>query len=235
MAITLFTPTTFTFGVAPTPTTDIPHNSDASANAIKVTIHGSGLSAIISVTWDLPGANQAFTLIGSRLDNADGRTLAEYFLISPGSSGTKNVRIVMTTADAFDVTIQSMSGVDTGAPTSGFQSFATGGPGDTSPTNLPAVASATGDVVVASCTFANTTAITVGSGQTEDANYNDGLLGAGRAGVSHKDGAASVTMEWTFTGTQDYCILGYSIKAAAGGGGPTSRPLVTFLGATFSQ
>lgn len=223
MAITLFTPTQYTASGS-SATHDISHNSDVTATFIRVTVAGiPTLPVINSVVWDPAGANQAFTLIGSRLDNADGRSLAEYGLASPSSSGTKLARITFATSIAEVVAgAQSASGVDTATPTSGFQSFPTTGAGDTSPTNLPAVSSATGDVVVDACCFAFGQTITPDGTQTVDLNFNDTNFGAGRLGTSHKDGAASVTMQWTFTGTQDYCTLGYSLKAAAGGGGGTA-------------
>lgn len=187
----------------------------ASANFCRVSVTGYNGTTISSVTYN----GVALSLIGSELTNADGRLLSEFGLVSP-ATGTNNLVVTFSASvSGALIAISGYTGVDTTSPTSGFQSFTTSGAGDTSPTNLPAVTSATDDLVVGTVVTSFDDTMTADGAQTEEANFNDELFGSGRMATSHKAGASSVSLSWTFTGTLDYCVLGYSIKAAAGGGG----------------
>jgi hypothetical protein len=194
---------------------------DAAANFVRVSVGWvEGGITISGVTWN----GDACTQVGSTLQNADGRNLAEFYRVSP-TTGTHNLVVTMSGAvSGLNIAVQGYSGVDTGTPTSGVQTFTTTGAGDTaSPTNLPAIASAVDDLVVASFSSDDTSGLTADVSQTVESAITDATFGQGSLDTSNKAGAASVTMACTFTGTRDYCALGYNLEAAAAGGRTTKN------------
>jgi hypothetical protein len=217
-----------------TTTHDLSYALDAGATFIRVSISATAMPAISSVTWDQGGTNQAMARpsgMSAVLENGDGTLLDEYVLVSP-AVGTKTLRVVFASAvSGAVIAISGYSGVDTSTPVSGFQSFVSPGPGDTaSPTNLPAISSATDNLVVETIgmRFNDVENYTVDGSQTVEISEADDLFGGGALKASNKAGAASVTMQYTFTGTRHYCMLGYSINASAGGGGGGTSSKISY-------
>jgi hypothetical protein len=197
------------------------YDLNGAANFLDTFIGGyiDGVS-ITGVTWN----SVALTRIGTEVENADGRKLSAFrwdFTNGAIPTGTRNLVVSLSTSAAAGVLIEvnGWSGVDSTTPVDGVQSFATAGPGDTaSPTNIPAVTSATGDMVRGAVETAfGTTLTSDGSPQVEDANFNDALFGSGRLATAHEPGDTSVTLLWTFTPTINYSSMAYNIKAGVAG------------------
>jgi hypothetical protein len=197
------------------------YDLNPSANFLDCAVGGyiDGI-AIVGVTWN----GTALTRIGTEVENADGRKLSAFrwdFANGAIATGTHNLVVTLQTSAAAGVLIEvnGWSGVDTTTPVNGVQTFATGGPGDTSsPTDIPSVTSATGDMVRGAVEAAFTTTFTGdGSPQVEDANFNDELFGSGRLATAHEPGSASVTLQWSFTPTINYSALAYNIVAGTSG------------------
>ena len=186
---------------------------NGAANLCTVSISAYNGASITSVT--IGGA--AASLIGSEVANSNGRLVSAYQRASP-ATGSQNTVVTFTAGVAGAIIIQQCwSGW---ASTSGFQSFATGVMDDAaSPTDLPTVTCQTDGMVVDAIQFTPTQTITVGAGQTQDANLNETLFGPSRAASSHEAGAASVTMNWTFATMLDYATLGFCLVPSGGGGG----------------
>lgn len=197
----------------------------ADCNYMRISISGTSMPDVSSVTHDNGGTNQTCTRpsgMSAVLENGDGHRLDAYQRVSPTTGSSKTLRVVFASSMSGAVIgVTYYKGVDTGTPIAGFQSFTTPGPGDTaSPTNLPAISSASGDLVVESLAmrFNVISAFSRDGSQTEEINEFDDLFGGGGLKTSNKAGASSVTMQYTWAaGTEHYCMLGYNIKAAAGG------------------
>lgn len=203
-------------------THDLSFAMPGDADFCRITVSFTNIGVTVSsVTWDQGGANQACSRpsgMSAVLENGDGHRCDEYVLIAP-TVGTHTLRVVFSgSVDGPVIGITAYKGVDSGTPVSGFQSFVSPGPGDTaSPTNLPTITSATDDLVVESlgCRFGDLSGFTIDGSQTVEADAAETTLGGGALKSSHKAGAATVTMQYTFTGTKHYTMLGYNIKAAA--------------------
>ena len=136
-------------------THDLSYAMPADADFCRVSVSFTDVTATVSsVTWDQGGTNQAMARpsgMSTFLENGDGHRTDEYVLVAP-TTGTHTLRVVLSAAFSGPVIgITAYKGVDQGTPVSGFQSVVSPGPGDTSsPTDLPAVASTTGDMVVES-------------------------------------------------------------------------------------
>lgn len=203
-------------------THDLSYAMPADADFCRVSVSFTSITVSVnSVTWDQGGTNQAMSRpsgMSAVLENSDGHRLDEYVLVAP-VTGTKTLRVVLSgTHDGTVIGITAYKGVDQSTPVSGFQSFTTPGPGDTaSPTDLSAVSSDTGNLVVESLgiRFGDLAGFTVDGSQTVEVSEADDLFGGGALKSSNKAGASSVTMQYTFSGTKHYCMLGYNIKAAA--------------------
>lgn len=197
------------------------YSLNGSANFLTVDITSSPGDArtVSGVTW----GGVALIEVGTVVENADGRRLSSWrwdFANGTITTGSQNVVVTFNAATAgATFSVDGWSGVDSTTPVSDIQTFATGGPGDTaSPTDIPAVTSESGDLVRAAiATDFGTTITTDGAPQVEDSNHADTLFGAGKIATAHEDGAASVTLLWTFTGTINYSAKAYNMNAAASG------------------
>ena len=130
-----------------------------------------------------------------------------YKLVNP-PSGTGDV---VVTLDAnpdkgIIVGVTTYTGVDQTVPLGSFS-----GAEDNSITPSLTVSSAAGELVHDVISFRNVT-LTVGTGQTQLWNVSPGSEANG--GGSTEPGAASVTMSWTPSGSQDWAMAGISIKRA---------------------
>lgn len=186
---------------------------DAAAEVCVVMVSAYGGAMVSSVT--VGGA--AASIIGSEVTNSNGRVVSAYQRVAP-ATGSQNTVITFSASVAGAIIVQTCW--DDYSSTSGFQSFATGVMDDAaSPTDLPAVSCQANGMVIDMIHYTQTQTIASGMGQTQDANLDETLFGPNRAAQSHKDGAASVTMSWTFPTMLDYATLGFCLNPGGGGGG----------------
>lgn len=194
-------------------------NGSANFLTVDVTSDPADARTVTGVTW----GGVALIEVGTVVENNDGRRLQSFrwdFANGSITTGSQNVVVTFNAATAgATFAVDGWSGVDSTTPVSDIQTIATGVGGDAaSPTNIPAVASESGDLVRAAIATAfNTTVTSDGAPQVEDANISDTLFGAGKIATAHEDGAASVTLLWTFTGTINYSAKAYNMNAAASG------------------
>jgi len=176
---------------------------------------------LTSVTWDPAGANEALSEV--RRDENDTETVwtAIWQLQSPTAGDNKILRFVFPDSDPTDdggiCAAISLEGVEQATAMS---DGATGG-FDLGTTLSISVVSESGDLVidVAADVIDD---LTIGAGQTE--NFTDFLQNSVRGGSSREAGAGSVTMSWTIGTTQEWCMSGVNINAAAAAAGqPTMR------------
>lgn len=170
---------------------------------------GNGITPT-SVTY----AGTAMTAATVVDDSANGVKLRIYTLIAP-TSGTNNVVVTWGISSRGAATAISFSDVDQATP---IGTPTTESAGDSSIT----VSSATNNLVVDFIAYpgGDSVTATVGSGQTERANFI-GSPGAGgnsvRAAASTEPGASTVTMSWTRSSGAGSAYYGVSVQAAASG------------------
>lgn len=160
---------------------------------------------IVSVTYN----GVALTSQGSQGGSNDKVFIYTRADGSGADGSAHNVVITYTdTADQSHAVATSFSGAHASAPFADFNS-ATG----TSTTASVAIANnVAGDLAVDVVGCGE--AITVGAGQTQDANLNSG---GHRGGFSQEAGSGSVTMSWTLDVSGTWYIAGIRVVQAAGG------------------
>ena len=162
-----------------------------------VGVGGTNRLLVVSIATDTTPVSgvtyggQALTLIGGQIDPDDASRVGLWYLVAP-PTGTNN--IVATFAEGTDAIGGSTSwtGVNQTTPL-GTAVFASGEGGTAAVT----VASAAGEVVVDALATIDIETRTVGSGQTERWNLDEGDLGGAGSSVS---GAAAVNMSWAANG-----------------------------------
>lgn len=133
--------------------------------------------------------------------------------LGTSSSGTKVVEItVSATSINIYASASTWNGVD---QTTGWHNYNSGG-NTTGGTGSVVITSVSGEVVVDGISTRSTNSMTPDASQTTLWNNTTGLM----TGSSYKAGAASVTMQWTWTDSGDaWAIGGVSLIASSGGGG----------------
>ncbi len=159
---------------------NIPAGND---RLLVVTTGGNGNTVDASATFAGNPLTQGPEIAGSGTNRAE----ILYIPLGSGPATTGDVVLTYTSTFFFHVTATVFEGVDQTTPVSG---------GVTGSSASLSVSSATGDYVIDSIVGSGT-AITVGSGQTEQYAFDDIAFGAADVGASTEAGAASVTMDWT--------------------------------------
>ncbi len=187
---------------------------------VQLSFSNQALSAL-TVKWDVAGANQSLTLIGTV--NVSGARSELWGLINP-ASGNKIVTVNWTGSSDVCCNATAWTGVD---QTGGATSF----PNFTSATNTTGNPSLTITSAVGNATMAVATNLSSISAPTQTQTFLDttpsNISGAG----SRAAGAATVTHGWT-SGGGAWSEAGCDIAAAGGGGGatPIYAPTMTLLG-----
>lgn len=174
----------------------------AGANRVGIVHIGGILNAAPSVTWD----GVSMQPIDTELNSTVGASL--FYIVNPPTAASDI--IISFNGNSFGAAAaSSYQDCDIGDPIRAFNSANDNGAGD--PTVN--VSSAVGDLVVDAMGEYNDIDVTVGAGQTQVLNDDDGATAAGCG--SYESGAASVTMSWTLTGgAKIWGIVAASIKAA---------------------
>lgn len=189
---------------------------------------GNVARTVSSVTWDTAGANQALSAIASTAANNSNQALGEWYGLANPTAGTNKSVTVATsgTGVAFVTQCVSYSSVDQAAPASGGATSAVDGTSAS-----VAVTSASGDLVLAGLAVNQGSAtgdpgagagetLEVGIALTTRATADENV----KVGVFSEAGAASVTMNPSWTTSEDNVICAFSLKAAA-----AARPIAPFI------
>lgn len=175
--------------------------------------------SIVSVTWDVAGANEALSLITSTNGQNTGRVnTAWYGLKNPTPGTNKSVTAdISSTGVSHSLHCQMFSGVDQTTPVSGGTTHTT----DTSTPTIN-VTSATNDLVVGGVVVNNengSTNLAVGSGETLRTGPTLTTRGVGDEDLHQitmtEPGSASVTIAPTWTTSASQVLSGFSLKAAS--------------------
>lgn len=186
------------------------HTSSGTPTGVGIGVQNANSvnpASISTVTFDGVTCTDEVTLL--RTPNTS-QNSAIWGLTSP-NSGTVTVVVTFDNGSNFGV---AGSVTVVGGNTSTLFSNTNTGFGTTGDASLT-VTSATGELVMDSLVSVVTVTAAVGSGQTERWNLAGGVT---RGVCSTEVGAASVAMDWTLTGNEDFQHVGASFKAAAAGG-----------------
>lgn len=157
---------------------------------------------VSSITYN----SVAMTLVPSSTATNGQYTAALYYLTDP-TTGSNTISVTFT-GSVFDFggVALSVTGADQSTPL-GTANTASG----TSTTPSVTITSASGELVLDTLIIAHSGTLTVGGSQTQRWNA---ITGGGfiKGGASTEDGAASVTMSWSNSTSQDWAITGVPIK-----------------------
>lgn len=217
-------------------------NTSATVSTTNVTVTGSNTylacflsqarssQTVTSVTWDAAGANEALALItdtgNTNFNRANGRW---YGLASPTAGTNKTVTTIWSSGGIGAVThCLSFSGVDQAAPASGGVTSNTDG----SSASI-SVTSAVGDLVVAGLVVNLEDApgtINAGTDETIQTGPSTTTQPTADENITTitltEAGAASVTINPSWTTSTDLVLSGFSLKAAAAS---TQRPIAPII------
>jgi len=175
---------------------------------------GDTEAVLTSVTWDQGGSNQAMTRVGDATFSPDTR-IELWELINP-AAGNLDLRVVSPSSVGIAAGLSSYEEVDQTTP---FRNLVTNtGAGTPGPPPSIVVSSVVDDLVVDAVSSKDVAAgHTPGAGQTERWDIacngnNDDSVG------SDKAGAASVTMSWSASITEQWAVIGLSLIPAVGAG-----------------
>lgn len=172
-----------------------------SNRALIVQLCFSSVVTGISVKWDVAGANQTCTLIGS---NTGPYVTYLYGLVAP-ASGNKTLSVSWTSTSAAEVNLASFTGVN---QTGGATSFAHFSHNNSATTTASlAVTSATGNMAV-DCVSVNVAPISAPT-QTQMFLVGTAPICAG----SYAAGAATVNFQWTCASATSWNEIGCDIVA----------------------
>ncbi|WP_145391305.1 cadherin-like domain-containing protein [Stieleria neptunia] len=189
--------------------------SSGSDFVVSHTTSGSDRLMLVGVSINLAGADQvssityngdSLSLVGTRVD---GDARVEIWSLVAPDVGTYNVDINLTgTSDGNTAGVMTFTGVDKFNPLGTFASGSgVGGSGSVT------VSSATDDLVFAAIAVDDSTNydLVPGAGQTEAWD----LIGGPdiNGGGSTEAGAASVVMDWTWSGSDNWAAAGVSINS----------------------
>lgn len=213
---------------APNTTTDITiHVPSEAAADLPATSHDSGagtnLYLVVDVLYTdtmggvIDSATYAGTnvpILGTQALTGSAWYLRTFGLKNPASGANDLVlhHAICGASQAIVVGIRTYAGVDQTTPVSGFTS-ATSVDAEAPFTGALTVSSATGDLVVAALGCSNAGTSTCDGTERYDVQHDRPLAGCDVAG------AASVTITWTPSAVQVMAMTGFSLKAAASGGG----------------
>jgi hypothetical protein len=163
-----------------------------------------GPSQVNSITY----AGVSLVKKGSSSHSGDCRSEI-WYLVAP-VVGTANIVVTFDAAASLGAVAGAIdfSGVHQTVPLGTFA--AANGVSSTPTVN---VTSASGELVEDSCAAHDRTLTAVGGGQTQD--WNVGLVEDISGGASHENGAATVTMSWTMSGSDDWATCAVSVKPAS--------------------
>lgn len=191
---------------------DTAAQSSPSSFTEAFTVSGTNRLLLVTVSR-FPSANtissltyngDALTKLDTQID-ADDQAVEIWYLVNP-DTGTNNIVGNLTAGTEIVLGFTSWTCVNQSTPL-GTQAKAAGS-GTTPSVN---VSSASGELVIDAVeTFGGT--LSVGAGQTQRINRNDGagfLLG-----TSTEAGAGTVTMSWTKSASSSWAIIGVPIKPA---------------------
>lgn len=194
-------------------TTDFSWNHTVSAGSNLILIVGVAVrSASPNTAQGVTYNGTALTQVGSSIFSAHAN-ISMWYLVNP-DVGTFSVSVDLTANRSAVGGAMTFSGVDQSTPL-GTEVTATGAPGDTLSTD---VSSAAGELVLdVVCQRDGGTLgdATEGAGQTKqvDAVHSGTSM---RLLASTEDGAATVTMSWTFTLDPEFSQIAVPLKPAAG-------------------
>ena len=208
--VTLSTSTTVTVdAVSSITSTNTPitlsHTTGSGLNRLMLVGISQKNRTVTSVTY----GGTALTLVGEDISTSEGR-IHLYKMVNP-PSGTANVVVTFNSNPdkGAIIGIVTFTGVDQTTPLGAFAST-TGNSINPSLT----LTSAVGELVLDVAAIKNEELVGLGSGQTQRWNRdsNSDIIGGG----STKLGAASTTMTWTATDSDNWAIGAVSIKPATG-------------------
>ena len=164
----------------------------------------SGATTVTSVTYG------GLSLTFIRAETITGSARSELWYRIGTLSGTQTVEVTLSANERAVGGAVSFTGADQTSPI-GNQAGTTG----TSTNPSIAIASATGEIVLDTVSEGDSRVCTVGAGQSERWNLNDGGGAGGARGCgSTESGAASVTMNWTFPESVPWSISAVSLRPA---------------------
>ena len=168
---------------------------------VGVSYYDSG-DTISALTYN----SVSMTVVPSSTVSNGQYTSTLYYLVAP-ATGSNTVSVTFT-GGVFDFKAGSISytGGDQSAPL-GTAATATG----SSTTPSVTVTSAAGEIVMDNLTIAHSGTLTVDGSQTQRWNGTGGT-GFIKGGASTEDGAASVSMDWANSTSQDWAFVGVPIK-----------------------
>jgi hypothetical protein len=182
------------------------HTVGSGSNTILIVeIADRNASAVSSVTY----GGVALTQLASEQGVASTTQVDIWYLKSP-TAGTANVVVTLGASHEFVAGATSFFGVDLTTPF-GTPVVAQGSTGSPSAT----ISSATGEVILDAVSSKGIASSTVGTGQMQLWNLENGSTSSDAWGASStKAGAASVTMDWTTT-SSSWAQIAVAIKPAA--------------------
>lgn len=194
---------TTTSGTGTSSPITVSHTTSGANRLILVGISGNGSSApvVSSVTYN----GVALSLVGSKVYSGRNFKIWIYKLVAP-DTGTHDVVVSFSTVPDLGcvVGVVTFTGVDPTTPLGTFVSA-------TGDNNAPTVnvSSATGELVFDTLWSYYATTATAGAGQTQQWNTTSST---GRGSGSTENGALTVTMSWTLSGSYYWVIGAVSIK-----------------------
>jgi len=186
-----------------------------SNNCLIATTSWFGTVTVTSMVWDAAGANQAFTSMGTKVDNGSFHAQS-FYLVNPTAGASKLVTVTFSsTSPAIGLVAAHFDGVDQATPIRA-------GTYNSSSSAIRPI-----DLVITSQANDMTVSGLVTDGFQNNPTTNKTLIGAlfnggvGLAvGADYANGAATVTHSWDEVGTVGSLgVVGGSLAASAGGGG----------------
>lgn len=186
------------------------------------TCSGSNRLLLVAVAWQAitPGALVGITYNGDALTKITGATktfnwahtvVELWYLIAPDTGGAYDVVITSANTVFLQGTSSSYNGVHQTTP---FGTAAVAGIDD--PAGSPAtvnVSSATGELVVDACNLPMVGGtVTAGANQTKRASSYEPVTTGSSLSQSEEAGAESVTMSYTYTGSEPWGIVAVPLK-----------------------
>lgn len=186
-----------------TTTTSVTFSHTSNSDPLIVRLHMRGTPASITVTYN--GTSVPAVTNCTKQGNAI--YAAIHYLATP-ANGTYDVVVSWTGGCGYCINAVNISGA--GSPVNGNSASAS--------SNTPSVdiTSATGSTVIDACSFYSNSTLTVGASQTQQYNQDTGAGAALLSGAgSYESGAATVTMSWSASGSDDWAIVGCSFPEAS--------------------
>jgi hypothetical protein len=167
---------------------------------------GDDTKEVLSITY----SDTALTFLAADERVGSKGRVEAWYLVNPSTTGNNNVVVTLKGGNAQKIAIGAISftGVDQTTPIDTGTVQTTQGKGTSGSVT---VTSETDDLVMSVIGAENT----ITAGDTEEWDVEMGALGASSkyGGGSTAAGAASVVMDWTIGGNDNYAIVGFNINA----------------------